>query len=187
MSRVVIEPYSEHWPADFGRLGRRLRVALGERALRIDHIGSTAVSGLDAKDRIDVQVVLSDLAEANPLGGAGFVEFSPAGDHVPPGADPAPEGWQKRFFQSPPDERAANIHVRVEGRPNARYALLFRDYLRAHPPAAAAYAELKRRLAGEVRGIGPYTEIKDAACDVIAGAAEEWAAATDWEPGPSDA
>jgi GrpB-like predicted nucleotidyltransferase (UPF0157 family) len=187
MSRVVIKPYSERWPGDFARLGRRLRAVLGDRALRIDHIGSTAVPGLDAKDRIDVQVVVADLGDANPLGGAGFVEFASVRDHEPPGSDGARDGWQKRLFQSPPEERPANVHVRVEGRPNARYALLFRDYVRAHPPAAAAYAELKLRLAEEVPGIGPYTEIKDAACDLIAVAAEEWAASTNWEPGPSDA
>lgn len=187
MSRVVIVAYSEDWPGDFAWLGRRLRAVCGERALRIDHIGSTAVPGLDAKDRIDVQVVVADPADANPLGGAGFVEFAPARDHEPPGAETAGDGWQKRFFQNPPDERSANIHVRLDGRPNARYALLFRDYLRAHPRAAAAYADLKRRLADEVRGIGPYTEIKDAACDLIVVAAEDWAAATGWVPGQSDA
>lgn len=71
-------------------------------------------------------------------------------DHEPPGAETTPGDWTKRLFQNAPDERAANIHVRLEGRPNARYALLFRDYLRAHPAAAAAYADLKRRLAAEL-------------------------------------
>jgi GrpB-like predicted nucleotidyltransferase (UPF0157 family) len=187
VTRVVIEPYSERWPAEFARIGRRLRAVLGEQALRIDHIGSTAVPGLDAKDRIDVQVVVADLADANPLGGAGLLEFAPAADHEPPGAETSPGTWTKRLFQNAPDERAANIHVRVDGRPNARYALLFRDYLRAHPTAAAAYADLKRRLAAEVPGIGSYTEIKDAACDLVVVAAEDWAATTAWEPGPSDA
>jgi GrpB-like predicted nucleotidyltransferase (UPF0157 family) len=134
VARVVIVPYAERWPGEFARVGRRLRGVLGERALRIDHIGSTAVPGLDAKDRIDVQVVVADLGDANPLGGAGFVEFAPAADHEPPGAETTPGDWTKRLFQNAPDERAANIHVRLEGRPNARYALLFRDYLRAHPP-----------------------------------------------------
>ena len=187
MTQVVIEPYSERWPGDFARLGRRLRNVLGERALRIDHIGSTAVPGLDAKDLIDVQVAVADLADANPLGGAGLVEFVPVRDHEPPGAETAADGWAKRLFQSPPDERRANIHVRVDGRPNTRYALLFRDYLRAHPAAAAAYADLKRRLAEELRDVGRYSDVKDAACDLIVVAAEEWATATGWEPGPSDA
>jgi GrpB-like predicted nucleotidyltransferase (UPF0157 family) len=187
MIRVVIAPYSERWPGDFARLGRRLRAVLGDGALRIDHIGSTAVPGLDAKDRIDVQVVVADLDVANPLGGAGFIELAPASDHQPPGGVAAADDWRKRFFQAPADERAANVHVRLDGRPNARYALLFRDYLRTHPGAAGAYADLKRRLAAELRAIGPYTDIKDAACDLVIVAAEEWAAATDWDPGASDA
>ena len=45
MARVAIEPYSERWRADFARLGGRLRALLGDRAVRIDHIGSTAVPG----------------------------------------------------------------------------------------------------------------------------------------------
>jgi GrpB-like predicted nucleotidyltransferase (UPF0157 family) len=185
--RVVIVPYSERWPGEFARVGRRLRAVLGDRALRIDHIGSTAVPALDAKDRIDVQVVVADLGDANPLGGDGYVEFAPVADHEPPGAEAVPANWTKRLFQNPPDERPTNIHVRLDGRPNARYALLFRDYLRAHPAAAAAYADLKRRLAAELPGLDRYTDVKDAACDLIVVAAEDWAAATGWEPGPSDA
>lgn len=187
MTRVAIEPYSERWAGDFARLAARLRSVLGERALRIDHIGSTAVPGLDAKNRIDVQVAVADLGDANPLGGAGFVEFAPVADHEPPGAEPDAGQWQKRLFQSGAEERAANIHVRLDGRANERYALLFRDYLRAHPAAIAAYAELKRRLAAELRDVGRYADIKDPACDLIMVAAEDWAAATSWAPGPSDA
>jgi GrpB-like predicted nucleotidyltransferase (UPF0157 family) len=187
VARIAIEPHSESWAGDFTRLGRRLRELLGDRALRIDHIGSTAVPGLAAKDRIDVQISVVDLADANSLGGAGLVEVAPVSDHRPPGEAGAASGWEKRLFQSADDERWANIHVRVAGRANERYALLFRDYLRAHPAAVAAYAELKRRLAAELRDIRRYADAKDPACDLIIAAAEEWAAATDWEPGPSDA
>jgi GrpB-like predicted nucleotidyltransferase (UPF0157 family) len=136
--RVAIEPYSERWARDFARLARRLRSVLGEHALRIDHIGSTAVPGLAAKDRIDVQVAVADLADANPLGGAAFVELGPVEDHRPPGSDTGSDDWQKRFFQTDEGERRGNVHVRVEGRANHRYALLFRDYLREHSAAAAA-------------------------------------------------
>ena len=79
------------------------------------------------------------------------------------------------------------MHVRVEGRANQRYALLFRDYLREHPAAAEAYGELKRRLAAELRNVGVYADVKDPACDLIIVAAEDWARATAWKPGPSDA
>jgi GrpB-like predicted nucleotidyltransferase (UPF0157 family) len=186
VARVTIQPYSEQWARDFARLARRIRSALGERALRIDHIGSTAVPGLAAKDRVDVQVSVADLSAANPLGGAGFVELGPYEDHRPPGTEGASEDWQKRFFQTADDERAANIHVRVEGRANERYALLFRDYLREHAAAVAAYAELKQRLAAELRDVGRYADVKDPACDLIMVAAEDWALATGWQPGPSD-
>jgi GrpB-like predicted nucleotidyltransferase (UPF0157 family) len=187
VARVAIEPYSERWGAEFARLGRPLRALLGDRAMRIDHIGSTAVPGLAAKDRIDVQVTVADLCDANPLGAAGLEEFAPVTDHRPPGVEGAGADWEKRLFQSSEDGRCANIHVRDDRRANQRYALLFRDYLRVHPRAAAAYAELKRRLAAEVRDIGPYTDVKDPACDLIMVAAEDWAAATCWKPGQSDA
>jgi GrpB-like predicted nucleotidyltransferase (UPF0157 family) len=84
--------------------------------------------------------------------------------------------WGKRLWQSSPGaHRRVNAHVRVAGWPNQRYALLFRDYLRARPGAAAAYARLKRALAERLGGdLATYTEIKDPACDLIA-AAEDWA------------
>jgi GrpB-like predicted nucleotidyltransferase (UPF0157 family) len=74
--------------------------------------------------------------------------------------------------------RRVNAHVRVAGWPNQRYALLFRDYLRAHRGAAAAYVSLKRGLAGRLGGdLAAYTELKDPACDLIVAAAEDWASA----------
>jgi GrpB-like predicted nucleotidyltransferase (UPF0157 family) len=195
MQRIEIAPYSDAWPKEFQRLAGKIRAELGDRALRIDHIGSTSVPGLDAKDRIDIQVTVASLDEANPLGAAGFEEFvvrrdhRPPGadDHRPPGADGQDEDWEKRFFNTPGTERQANVHVRVEGRANQRYPLLFRDYLRTHPAAAEAYAELKRRLAAELRNVGVYADVKDPACDLIIVAAEDWAEATGWQPGPSDA
>jgi GrpB-like predicted nucleotidyltransferase (UPF0157 family) len=187
VARIEIAPYSTAWPKEFQRLARKIRLALGDRALRIDHIGSTSVPGLAAKDRIDIQVTVAALDDANPLGGSGFEEFAVRGDHRPPGADGPDEDWTKRLFNTPETAKQANVHVRVEGRANQRYALLFRDYLRAHPAAAQAYAELKRRLASELRNVGVYADVKDPACDLIIVAAEDWAQATGWEPGPSDA
>ncbi len=182
---ILIEPYSERWPERFRELAGRIRGALGDRALRIDHIGSTAVPGLAAKPVIDVQVTVRELADAEPLLAAGFEERPYLGDHRPPGADGPDADWRKRFFN--PAASRANVHVRVEGRANQRYALLFRDYLRARPEAARAYEELKRGLARHVADIGAYTDVKDPACDLIAIAAEAWAAATGWSPGASDA
>lgn len=157
MPRAKIEPYSDAWPCDFARIAKHIRACLGSRALRIDHMQ------------------------------AGFQELSVPGDHRPPGQDGPEADWSKRLFLQPDHERRTDVHVRVEGRPNQRYALLFRDYLRAHPLAADAYAELKRRLARELRDRVTYAEVKDPACELIIVAAETWARATAWKPGPSDA
>lgn len=182
---ILIEPYSERWPGEFRRIAERLRSVLGDRALRIDHIGSTAVPGLAAKPVIDVQLSVAVLADANPLGDSGLEELMVYGDHRPPGATGSEADWQKRLFRLD-GSQAANVHVRVAGRANQRYALLFRDYLRAHRLAAEAYAELKRGLARHLSDHGTYADVKDPACDLIAIAAEAWAAGTGWEPGPGD-
>jgi GrpB-like predicted nucleotidyltransferase (UPF0157 family) len=182
---ILIEPYSEQWPEQFAELAGRIRTVLGDRALRIDHIGSTAVPGLAAKPVIDAQVTVAALPDASPLAEAGFREIPGMRDHRPPGAAGTDQDWQKRLFN--PEERRANVHVRVAGRANQRYALLFRDYLRVHPLTAEAYGELKRRLAAEISDRRVYADVKDPACDLIALAAEDWAERTGWTPGPSDA
>ncbi len=185
-SRIEIVPYRAEWPAAFERLAGSLASALGERAVRIDHIGSTSVPGLAAKDVIDVQVSLDHLDRefiADTVGPLGL-RLRPAvvGDHVPAGAPSDPGNWAKIFLIEAPGDRRANIHVRRAGAPNARYALLFRDYLRAMPGAAAAYAELKRRLAAIDPPLDPdeYSDLKDPACDIVLAAAEGWAATTGW-------
>lgn len=188
VSRPQIVPYSRHWPAAFAATARRIRDALGPAALRIDHIGSTSVPGLPAKNVIDVQVSVADLGDADGLAAAGFRVYADIRkDHRPPGDGHPDSEWEKRLFGEPADERRANIHVRVLGSANARYALLFRDYLRAHPATAEAYAELKRRLAEHMPDTLTYADVKDPAVDLIALAAEDWAAGTGWGPGPSDA
>jgi GrpB-like predicted nucleotidyltransferase (UPF0157 family) len=177
---VEIVPYRPEWPAEFDELALRLRSALGPLP-RIEHIGSTAVPGLAAKDVIDVQVESDDPeAAAALLAAAGFVHRGGYRDHVPPGAPP--DGWDKELLVAPDGERPAHVHVRRAGAPNARYALLCRDYLRTHEASAAAYAELKRRLAALGIDRGTYADTKDPAFDLIVLAAEDWAAASGWAP-----
>lgn len=187
---IEIVSYRERWPREFAEIAAPLRRALGDLALRIDHIGSTSVPGLAAKDVIDVQVTVRD------LDGRIEVALAPLGyhrrpdlkdDHRPPGMDGPDSDWQKQFFAPPAGQRRTNLHVRMQGRPNQRYPLLFRDYLRAHPASAEAYARLKLALAQVFDDTRAYADAKDPACDLIALAAEGWARATAWTPGPSDA
>lgn len=188
-----IVPYDPRWPDEFRSLAGELRAVASDQALRIDHIGSTAVPGLAAKDVIDIQITVASLDASTPLVSTlqalGYVKWvGPAMDHLPPGQTLPPEELRKYFLGGPPTLRRINVHVREEGRFNQRYPLLFRDYLRAHPDAADAYAAVKQQLARlHPDDADAYYDIKDPVCDIIMAGAEEWAAATTWRLGPSDA
>jgi GrpB-like predicted nucleotidyltransferase (UPF0157 family) len=184
--RPRIVAYDELWTDEFDRIAARLVAAFGELAVRIDHIGSTSVPGLAAKDVIDVQVSVSSLGTREPilaaLSAAGLsVREDIVGDHHPPGADGPDEDWRK-VYASADEPRAVHVHVREVGRANQRYALLFRDYLRTHPDAAEAYRRAKLALAALCADTMTYADAKDPVCDLIVVAAEGWATETAWTP-----
>jgi len=187
---IEIFPYQPTWPVEFRSIAAALRRVLGDRAVRIDHIGSTAVPGLAAKDVIDVQITVSALDDdlEQKMNALGYQR--PDGlwrDHRPAGMTGPDSDWAKWFFRPPAGQRRTNTHVRLQGHPNQRYPLLFRDYLRAHPASAEAYAELKRRLAASLADWETYPEVKDPAVDLIYFAAEAWVTVSGWHMGPSDA
>ncbi len=185
MGAVVIVNSSPTWAADFDHLHAQLRAALGAVALRIDHIGSTSVPGLAAKDVIDIQVTVSDeeaLREAcRKLGTAGFPASAEGHDHPVSGERETQDAWAKGFAKERAGDRRANIHVRVLGRPNQNYALLFRDYLRSHPDTAQAYSAFKARAAELLpEDSATYANLKDPVCDLIYIPAKVWAESTGW-------
>lgn len=184
--RIVIQPYSHQWPSDFEKVKVTLQDGLSDVAARIDHIGSTSVPGLAAKNIIDVQVSVADLADPRLV--PAFVKLGATAtditrDHVPPGDQSGPSAWEKRYFRPPASWRPTHIHVREVGRANTRYALLFRDYLRHSTPAAAAYAQIKVTLSRlHPEDVDAYYAVKDPVCDLIMDAAEQWADSTGWSP-----
>ena len=183
---ITLMPSSASWPAEFDSLSAELHRALGSLALRIDHIGSTSIPGLAAKDVIDAQVIVASLKprDRDLLVGA-FVTagFARAGgswnqrDHIPSTWTGSHSAWDKMTFRSGPGLRPANVHVRVAGQPNERYALLFRDFLRNDVEARMAWEGFKVRLAHEARDLHAYGALKDPATDVLMVAAERWASA----------
>jgi GrpB-like predicted nucleotidyltransferase (UPF0157 family) len=182
----VIAPYRDQWPSEFAAIERVLREALGDVADRIDHIGSTSVPGLAAKDIIDIQVSVADLDDPRLLTAMedlGATATDITFDHVPPGDESGPSAWEKRYFRPPASWRPTHVHVRATGRANFRYALLFRDYLRHSASAAAAYAQVKAALARFHPDNGDaYYQVKDPVCDLIMDAAECWAKDAAWSP-----
>ena len=184
---VTIVEADPSWASEFQRIGQGLHAILGEDAVRVDHIGSTSVPGLASKNVIDIQVSVRDEEAlervAAVLDGRGWRrQRLYVSDHRVASLPEDDSEWRKVFFDEPQGDRAAHLHVRIEGRANQRYALLFRDFLRAHSDSAAAYAQVKRGLAALAPDSGSYADAKDPACDLIYLAAERWAEEIGWMP-----
>lgn len=173
------------WPDQahrlLGRLRYRLSPLLGE-GLALHHIGSTAVPGLAARDVIDLQIGLSAPADADraevrdALGRLGFPRAEEAR------GNPAVSGgvWPERLHLSCDPERTVHLHLRPAGSPGWRWALLFRDWLRADPDARQEYVQLKRDLAAREATIAAYARAKEPWFRAHASRAESWAATTSW-------
>ncbi len=175
------------WAAAGERLRARVAAAAGELGRGVAHIGSTAVPGLPAKDIIDLQLGVASLADADAardaLQDAGF-PWRPDIDHDNP-KPPGSPVWPKRVHRSADPGRVVNLHIREVGTPGWRYALLFRDWLRADPAARADYLAIKRE-AGERYGgdldAERYVEVKEPWFDAALIPAESWAATSAWVP-----
>ncbi|SEC69240.1 dephospho-CoA kinase [Rhodococcus jostii] len=195
--RVLPEltPPNLQWPAQADRLIARLSLVCGDRAVRIDHIGSTAVEGLPAKDVIDLQVTVANLETADDLADAladaGFprIENITADDPKPAyqGGETDPAVWGKRIHGGADPGRPVNIHLRVDGWPGQQFALVFRDWLRADADARAEYLDLKEGAAAKAathtdyrEAITAYVDAKTPWFDRAYHRAWEWAERTGW-------
>lgn len=185
----VLSPPNPDWPVQAGRLLARILRASPE-VLGADHIGSTSVPHLPAKDVIDLQVGVSSLEAADriarALGEAGFPLQEASTRDTPKAPDLDPSAWEKRFHCNADPWRATNVHVRVLGSPGWRFALLFRDWLRANPDAVSMYADLKHELAalhaGDRRTVA-YAEAKEPwFTDVAWPLMDAWARSSGWQP-----
>jgi GrpB-like predicted nucleotidyltransferase (UPF0157 family) len=136
---VHVVEYDPEWPGQFERLRERLAAALGELAVAIEHVGSTAVPGLAAKPILDADVIVAkrdDVAAAvERLEAIGYRHQGVLGI----------EG--REAFDWPPGEDRHHVYVLAAGTAELERHLRFRDRLRVDPIAARAYAELKRDLA----------------------------------------
>ncbi len=126
------------WPQLFEREAARVRAALGERALLLEHVGSTSVPGLAAKPRIDMLLVVADSADepayVPALERAGYVL------HIR-----EPDWNEHRLFKGPDTD--INLHVFSSGCPEVERMLRFRDWLRSNADDRRLYEQTKRALA----------------------------------------
>ena len=135
MTEFGIAAYYASWPAWYERLADLIRRALGPAVLALDHVGSTAVPGLDAKPIIDVDLTVADgSAEATYVLALEAVGFQLIGRE--------PWWYGHRLLRR--REPACNLHVWSPDCPEAARHLIFRDWLRANPDECELYLRAKR-------------------------------------------
>ncbi len=137
-STVLIVDYDPDWPRQFAVEAAKIRAALGERALLLEHVGSTSAPGLAAKPILDILLVVADSADepsyVPDLEQAGYVLRTRE-----------PEWFEHRVLKGV--EPAVNLHVFSPGCPETERMLLMRDWLRTHDDDRALYEKTKRELA----------------------------------------
>jgi dephospho-CoA kinase len=190
-------PADPSWPDQARRILNRLKTTCGHKALRIDHIGSTAVPEFDAKDVIDIQITVESLEVADELAEPLLSVGYPRLEHITQDAAKAdarstvarydhsddPALWHKRIHASADPGRPTNVHIRVDGRPNQQFALLFADWLAANPGVRADYQEVKRTADTSAGGdIIRYVTAKEPWFLHAYRRAWEWADSTGWRP-----
>lgn len=156
---IQLASYDPRWSKLFAREASRISAALGERALAVEHVGSTAVPGLAAKPVIDILLVVDDSADegsyAPALEAAGYALRIRE-----------PEWYEHRLFKGPDTE--INLHVFSQPSPEVWRMLVFRDRLRTNDSDRVLYERTKRDLASRdwIR-VQDYADAKSAVVEEI--------------------
>jgi beta-N-acetylhexosaminidase len=156
---IELAEYDPRWPELYAREEERIRAALGDRALRVEHVGSTSVPGLPAKPVVDIVLAVADSSDepayVPPLEAAGYVLRIRE-----------PEWFEHRVFKGP--DTNVNLHVFTEGSPEFDRMLAFRDHLRANEADRKVYLRAKRELAGRTwKYVQHYADAKSAVVEEI--------------------
>ena len=158
---IAIVDYDPVWPVLFEEEAGRIRAALGDRVLRIEHAGSTSVAGLAAKPIIDIVLAVADTADetayAPALEAAGYVLRIRE-----------PDSYEHRMFKGPATN--INVHCFSDGCPEIERMLAFRDWLRANEVDRLLYERTKRNLAAKTwKYVQDYADAKTAVvCEILA-------------------
>lgn len=152
---IAIVDYDPAWPLRFKELASRVQSSLGERVLRVEHVGSTAIPGLAAKPIIDLDVVVNSPSDVeSAIRGLAAIGYMHEGDLGVQG---------REAFLSPAGESLHHLYVLVDGTAELQGHLAFRDSLRANPALRHEYAALKRTLAAQhANDRAAYTQGKSA-------------------------
>jgi GrpB-like predicted nucleotidyltransferase (UPF0157 family) len=138
---ILLAEYDPAWPGLFGREEARIRAALGDRVLRIEHTGSTSVPGLAAKPIVDITMVVADVTDE-----AAYLAGLEAAGYVLRIRENEPDWYDHRVLKGP--DTNVNLHVFSTGCVEPERMVGFRDWLRSHPEDRDLYERAKRDLVG---------------------------------------
>jgi GrpB-like predicted nucleotidyltransferase (UPF0157 family) len=173
---IVVSDHDPNWPILFEQERTQIKKALGSFALAVEHVGSTAVPGLPSKPIIDLLVGVPSLEEAKercikPMEALGYIYLPEYASWLP---------GEMFFRKGPPGPWTHHVHLMEPSHPRWEARLVFRDYLRAHPEAARAYADIKRALAASANdNIEAYRTGKDNFVEETTTKARAWRAAVE--------
>lgn len=131
---IFVVDYDASWPAQYSQVVTRIRAALGDAVLAVEHIGSTAVPGLAAKPIIDIDLTLAD-----PVNEAAYVPALERAGFILRRREPA---WHEHRLLRLDDPRT-NLHVFGPECPELLRHQLFREWLIAHPHERELYLRTK--------------------------------------------
>jgi GrpB-like predicted nucleotidyltransferase (UPF0157 family) len=143
MRPITISPYDPGWPTRYRQEEARVRAALGERVLAIEHVGSTAVPGLPAKNRVDIDLIVADPADEDSY----VPDLTAAGYAL---RTREPYWYEHRCFWT--DNHDVNLHVFGPDCDEFLRHVIFRDWLRTHPEDRDRYAARKYESAAQNPG-----------------------------------
>ena len=166
---IIVVDYDPQWYSLFEGEKKKLAIALHNRFLMIEHIGSTAVPDLASKPVIDIGVGVRSLTDLNdlipPIERLGYI-YEPVFEQLVP---------ERRFFwKGTPLIHTVHLHLAEATHPVLLRPILFRDFLRRHPKTAEEYGELKRELAKRCKeDLDAYVAGKTAFVEMVMKQAEE--------------
>ena len=139
--KVIVMPYDKAWKTAFHEIKQEIEVAAGDLIIGIEHVGSTSVEGMSAKPCIDLDVVIADAsrlpAVISGLEAIGYIHEGDLGI----------KGREAFKYTNKPHLQNHHLYVCPRDSEELHRHLTFRDYLKSHPEAVAAYSRVKETAA----------------------------------------
>lgn len=162
-AQIYLAPYDPAWPAQYAAEAAKIRAALADAAIALEHVGSTSIPGLAAKPIIDIILCVANSADEDA-----YVPALTARGYRLHLREP---DWEQHRVMKG-DDPLVNLHVFTVGSRELERMVAFRDRCRSHPDELQLYLDTKRALAGQVwRHVQHYANAKGEVVEAIIGRA----------------